>query len=426
MDYLPIIENDEWLKNNIPNNNLVFLSEAINNDSNILVSKLYPTIEKLLAKNDSKFRANIANFINNRHDLLFDIAPYDRIYFNQVDIDNMFRSLGTTEMEIQEIMKNCFFWSIPYNPQCAKEPYVMTLMMCIRYYLKNSKRKFAELTTIYLAFSGKFYSSLHGAAFPKCPPSKYKARMDYVINNMLTDKFDLKREGTVFGAISSLAKTWLDSYSPQSGVKWSLTSPKSSDDDFGKLVQQLRDRERSFIMNIAKLYYEAEDNYMNYETDNLSEEEFRLTKNDAATAAMITSNVMNYITSNYVSLEICNKCKDENVKSTEIKDIMESIFGDNENLPDIQRVINIMICDFMRNYPGTRIGSIEFVAYNTKAKPNIKDKYILELKEIILRWLDENSPAYRKRRSRKATANSYQRSVLMYLALIINKVANKS
>lgn len=427
MDYLPIIENDEWYKSFNESNQIIILTEATSNDdSNVLVKNLYPVIEKLLAKNDSKFRANIANFINNRHDLLFDIAPYDRIYFNQTDIDNMFKSLGISEPQVQDIIKDCFFYSIPYNPQCAKEPYVMTLMMCIRYYLKNNKRKFAELTTIYLAFSGKFYSSLHGAAFPKCPPSKYKARMDYVINNMLTDKFDLKREGTVFGAVSSLAKTWLDSYSPQSGVKWSLTSPKTTDDDFGKLVQQLRDRERSFIMNIAKLYYEAEDNYMNYETDNLSEEEFRLTKNDAATAAMITSNTMNFITSNYVSLEICNKCKDQNVKSTEIKDIMESIFSDNENLPDIQRVINIMICDFMRNYPGTRVGSIEFVAYTIKAKPNTKDQYLLELKEIILRWLDENSPAYRKRRSRKATANSYQRSILMYLALVINRVANKS
>lgn len=427
MDYLLVIENVEWYKSFNESSNEFIITESVSSDdSTILVKNLYPVIEKLLAKNDSKFRANIANFINNRHDLLFDIAPYDRIYFNQTDIDNMFKSLGITESEVQTIMKDCFFFGKPYNPQCAKEPYVMTLMMCIRYYLKNNKRKFAELTTIYLAFSGKFYSSLHGAAFPKCPPSKYKARMDYVINNMLTDKFDLKREGTVFGAISSLAKTWLDSYSPQSGVKWSLTSPKTTDDDLGKLVQQLRDRERSFIMNIAKLYYEAEDSYINYETDNLSEEEFRLTKNDAATAAMITSNTMNYITSNYVSLDICNKCKDQNVKSTEIKDIMESIFSDNENLPDIQRVINIMICDFMRNYPGTRVGSIEFVAYTIKAKPNTKDAYLIELKEIILRWLDENSPAYRKRRSRKATANSYQRSILMYLALVINRVANKS
>ena len=389
-------------------------------DSDVLVKKLYPVISNCLDENDSKFRGNIAKFINDRHELLFDIAPYDRIYFNQTDIDNMYKSLGITEKEVANIMQECFFWDQPYNPQCAKEPYVMTLMLSLRYYLKNSKSKFAELTTVYLAFSGKFYCSLHaGAAFPKAPPSKNRAAMDYVVNNMLTEKFDLKREGTVFGAVKSICITWLDTYHNQ------LVSNSTTDEEFGKLVQQLRDRIRSFLMNIAKLFYEAIENkyYMNYETDNLDQEAFRLTDNDAALAARLTENTINYLTSNNVSLEICNKCKDQNVKAIEIKDIMESILSDNSNLPDIRKVVNILICDFMRNYPDTKVGSIEFVSYSIKAKPNTKDKYLLDLKKTILAWLDENSPNYRKRKSRKATQISYYRSILMYIVLVINRVA---
>ena len=388
-------------------------------DSNVIIKKIYPVTESCLNKNDAKFRANIAKFINDRHDLLFEIAPYDRIYFNQTDIDNMYKSLGITEKEIENLMRECFFWDQPYNPQCAKEPYVMTLMMCIRYYLKNNKQKFAELTTIYLAFSGKFYSSLHaGAAFPKVAPSKYKTVMDFVVNNMLTDKFDLKKEGTVFGAVRSLCLTWLDTYGDKLKSDY-------SDDEIGKLVQQLRDRERSFLMNIAKLFYEAFQNksYLNYETDNLSDETFRLTDNDAATASRITENVISYLTSNYVSIDICNKCKDQNVKSLEIKDIMESILSDNNNLPQIRRIVNIIICDFMRSYPGKRVGSIEFVSYSLKAKPNTKEPILIEMKETILSWLDENSPNYRKRKSRKATQISYYKSILMYLVLVINKCA---
>lgn len=388
-------------------------------DSNIIVKKVYPIVESALNKNDSKFRANIAKFINDRHELLFDVAPYDRIYFNQTDIDNMYNSLGITEKEIENIMKECFFWDQPYNPQCAKEPYVMTLMMCIRYYLKNNKQKFAELTTVYLAFSGKFYSSLHaGAAFPKVAPSKYRTVMDFVVNNMLTDKFDLKKEGTVFGAVKSLCITWLETY----GNK---LKGNCSDDEIGKLVQQLRDRERSFLMNIATKFYEAYENksYLNYETDNLSDEAFRLTDNDAAAAARITENTMSYLTSNYVSIDICNKCKDQNVKSLEIKDIIESILSDNNNLPSVRRVVNILICDFMREYPGAKVGSIEFVSYSLKSKPNTKDPILIEMKEIVLSWLDENSPNYRKRKSRKATQISYYKSILMYLVLVINKCA---
>lgn len=389
-------------------------------DTNVLNSKLYKVISTCLDKHDSKFRANIAKFINNNHEQLFAIAPYDVIYFNQKDVDDMFASLGIKEKDVDNIIKECCFYDIPYNPQCAKEPYVEVLMMCIIYYLRNNKSKNAELTTIYLAFSGKFYASLFtGIAFPVCPPSKYPAVMDYVVNNMLTDKYDLKREGSVFGAIKSLCITWIDKY------KKELISKSTTDDDIGKKIQQLRGREKSFLMNIAKLYYEAygNKNYLNYETDSLDEDSFRITSNDAATAARLTENTMNYLTSNYVSMEICNKCKDQNVKATEIKDIIECILADNKNLPQLRRLINIIICDFMRNYPGVSVGSIEFVSYSIKAKPNTKDPVLIEMKQIILSWLDENSPTYRKRKSRKATQISYYRSILMYFVLVINKIA---
>jgi hypothetical protein len=178
-------------------------------------------------------------------------------------------------------------------------------------------------------------------------------------------------------------------------------------------------------MNIAKLFYEAQQNknYLNYETDNLDTEQFRLTNNDAATAARYTENTMNYLTSNYVSLDICNKCKDSNVKATEVKEIIEGILSDNANLSDVRRVINIIICDFLRANPGKKLDSVDFVAYSIKAKPNTKDPILLEMKSIILRWLDENSPNYRKRRTRKATASSYYRSILLYFTLVINRVA---
>lgn len=393
----------------------------VKGDSNVVVPKLYNFIKPLITKNDSKFRANIAKFINDRHELLFALAPYDRIYFNQSDIDNMFKALGTTEDEVKAIIRDCFFYDIPYNPQCVKEPYVLVLFCIIRYYLKMNKLNYAQLVTVYLAFSGKFYASLHGEFWNKVPPSKYPNVMDYVINNVLSQKFDLKKEGTIYGAIKAMSVTWVDTYSKN------IKSDSITDDDIGGLVQQLRDREKSFLKNIANAYYEAFENrnYLNYETDDLSEDNFRLTDNDSAKAARITDNTLNTMTSNYVSMEIANKCKDSNVKATEIKDIMESIVSDKQNIPNLRKVINIYVCDFLRNYPRGDIGSIEFVSYSMKLKPNTKDKYILDCKNIILSWLDENSPNYRRRKSRIATQNSYYRAIALYIVLIINRTARR-
>jgi hypothetical protein len=55
-------------------------------------------------------------------------------------------------------------------------------------------------------------------------------------------------------------------------------------------------------------------------------------------------------------------------------------------------------------------------------KPNTKDKDILQLKNIILGWLN-NSVRYRSIKT-QATKNNYYKGILSYIAIIINK-ANK-
>lgn len=387
-----------------------------------IVDKLYPVVADKLSKNIRKYMACISDFINANHKQLYDVGPYDVIYFRRSDVDKLFKSIEFSEDELSAIMQDCFFWNVPFNPPCAKEPYILLLMCAIRYFLINKKRKEAEISACYLAFSGKIYASLFvGAAFPKAPPSKYRTVMDYVVNNMLTNKHSLKSEGTLFGAVKAQSNTWIDTYGPD-------LIKRPDDAEIGMMIQQIRDRVRSFLMNIARLYYEAynEKLYLNYETDNLSDgKEFRITDNDSLRATRYTQNAVNYMIMNQVSLQLCNKCKDDNVKASEVKDIMTSIISDKNNLSELTRVVNILICDFMRTYPGKSINSIDFMGHSLVQKPNIRDPYIVELNKIIATWLDENSANYRRRKSRIATANSYKRACLTYITLAI-VAANKN
>lgn len=389
-------------------------------DTSIIIKELYPIIEAQLSKPviDRKFRANIADFINSRHDQLYDIAPYTNIYFNQSDVNKLFISIGLTEADVLEVIKKCFFWNEDYRPKCAKEPYVEVLMCCIRYYLKHNETAYAELTTIYLLFSGKFYASLYSNMwkFPVNP-----SIMDFVINNMLSDKYDLKKEGTVFKAFKKLANSYITKYKPQ-------LIKDISDDQIGKLIQQLRDREKSFLRNIFVEYLKAAENksYLNYESDNLDPDEFRITDNDAARAARVTEAAMGILTSHAVSIDYCNMSANNKVKSIQIKSILETIIlADKQNLPKVRRVINIMICDFMSGAPGASLNSDKFISYAITAKPNTKNPLVLEMKETIIGWLNQDA-VYRKRSSTQDTANKYYQSILFYFALIIARASTKS
>ena len=390
-------------------------------DSNYILDELYPLVKSKLDNKsiERKFISNIAQFFNAKSTQINDIAPYTNIYFNQSDLDKLLKSIDITEKEVIDILSKCWFWDQDIRPKCTKEPYVEVLMCAIRYYIISNNIKYTEMITIYLLFSGKFYASIYSSLwrFPVNP-----SIMDYVINNNLSDKYDLKKEGTVFKAIKKLANTYLDKYSKD------IASRDHSDNDFKNNIQQLRDREKSFLGNIFTSYIEAAESksYLNYETDNLDPDKFRITDNDSAKASRITESAIGILTTQKVSREYCNNAHDSRVKSEQVQSILENIIlSDKNNIPQLKRVINIMICDFMSGNPGVPVNSAAFLSYAITAKPNTKNDLVIEMKTTILSWLEQDA-VYRKRSATKATAISYYRSIVCYLAQVIMKAAGRN
>lgn len=278
--------------------------------------------------------------------------------------------------------------------------------------------KDAEISAVYLAFSGKFYPSIHSQKFP-IPPEKYRHIMEYVLNNVLTQKYDLKREGSVFGAIRSICLTWLNTY------KSKFRDP--DDEDVADMIQQLHGRIKSFLGNIATAYYDAyekKDVYFAYSSDSNDQETFRVADSDSLAAERAVENGMNWITSKGVDYRMCKLASDKNVTTDEIKNIIESIQEDRNNIILIRELMQLMVAEFFANSNSKDVTSYEFIKVTIVAKPNTRNKNIIREKEIVEGWLDENSPQYRKRKSRPDTKSSYHKSVLAYYALVIN-TANK-
>lgn len=387
--------------------------------TSVCLNDIYPMVSESLSKNLQKFKACVGRFISKKSTQLYDTGPNDRIFFGKEEREDFFKSMGFTDKDITAKLKNTYYWDINFSPIAAKDPFTITMMMVVRYFYIKKMDKELELAGIYLAFSGKFYASVHYNSFPRVVPGEHKAVMDYVINYKLTQKFDIKKEGSVFGAVRALVITWIGSYSDK------LKEP--NDEDVAYLIDQLYNRLKSFMKNIAREYYDAYENkdYLNFESDSNEEESFRVTDNNSLMAVRYTENTINLMTTQSINYKFCTMAADQNVKKDEIKDIMESVIRDNVNMSQLKDVINILITDYMRAYPMNKgIEPMSFLSYSLKAKPNTKDKDILRLKSTIESWLDENSPNYRKRKNREATKNSYYRSILKYIVLSINN-ANK-
>lgn len=384
----------------------------------VAVDQIYPLVEQSLSKNTAKYKKNIQNFFESRSKELYDIAPYTRMMFGENERQDFFKSIDISKEQIRECLKNTYYWNLNFSPAAAKDEMTMTMMMIIRYFLLKNDTLNMELSAIYLALSGSFYPSIHYGSFPKVQPSEYKHVMEYVVNNMLTMKFDLKREGSVFGAIKSICKTWLSTY------KNVIKNP--DDEENAEVIKQLHGRLKSFMKNIASLYYEAYDNklYLTYDSDSADEETFRIADNDSLRSERYVENAMNFINNNNVDFKLCTMSSDQNVRVSEVKSIIESIQDDKQSISEIKELFRIIISEYIQSTRNSSVASIDFVSKSIQAKPNTKNKNVIRQKEIIEGWLDEKSPQYRKRKSREATKSSYYQAVLKYYVLVIN-VSNK-
>ena len=388
-------------------------------NTDVLVKQLYPKVANSLDKGLNRYKSCISRFIGNRNKELFDIAPCDRIYFGQTDLDDFYISLGITEVDIRKVLEGTYYYHIPaFNPRAAKDEFTVAQMMAIRYFFLKKKEKELELSLIYLAFSGKFYPSIHYAMFPKVQPSEHRYVMEYVVNNELSQKYDLKSQGNVIGAIKSICKTWITSYEKR--------FKEMDDEDVVYLIQQLHNRIKSFMKNIASLYYKAYEDkeYLTYDSENHSEEGYRLVGTDSTKAQKAIEKTMTVITSSDINYKLCKMASNNDVHTEEVKSIIESIMNDKDSLVEIRELVTLIICTYFEQSKTKDIRDIDFITFSVAPKPNSKDPHILRQKEIVENWLEDGSPAYRKRKNRLATKNSYFRSVFVYFTLLIHN-ANK-
>ena len=276
-----------------------------------------------------------------------------------------------------------------------------------------------EMAMTYLAFSGKFYPSLHYGSFPTVQPDQYKHVMDYVINNVLSNKYDIKREGSVIGAIRSVCNTWLDSYDKM--------MKKYSDEDICYLIQQLHTRIKSFMKNIATEYYKAyedKDKYLTYDSDNLNDGSYHLADSDSFKAEKVIEKTITYINTTGTNRTLCKHSSDSNIRADEIKSIIDTIMTNSNSIAEVRELIRLIVVTYFAQSKTKDIKDISFVNFTLAPKPNAKNTDILRQKEIIENWLETSSSAYRKRKTRLATKNSYYKALLTYFTLCV-VVANR-
>lgn len=384
-------------------------------DTTAILNIAYKEFSNKIKTHTTQYKRYLSTIINSRAKQLHSNMPSEQIYFNSTDVDEYFKSTGIDKKLISSAISQTYYAGISnFNPRYAKDECTIAMLCGVRYFYKMKSQKDLELAMILLAFSGKFYPSIWYGSYPVAAPQEHV--MEYVINNMCNNKFDIVREGNVFNAIKSICNTWLNTYKDRFN--------SFSDEDCTYLLQQLHNRIRSFMNNIAELYYEAYENknlYLTYDSDDMSDDNYRLVDSDVFKLERSVNNAMKRFNTRGVDYKLCKMASNEYVKMNEVKSIIENISNDNRNIPLIKEYMTIMVALYFQESKTKDVRDLDFISYSIKAKPNSKNKYVLRHKELMNIILLNNNEHFNRRRNRKNTESAYYRSLNAYFALLIQE-----
>lgn len=387
-------------------------------DTKAILSIAYKECESKIKSNMNGFKKYMSNFMSYRTRQFYSNAPYEMIYFTHTDIEEFFNSTKIDKNIITDAISKTYYATIGnFNPRYAKDECTMAILCLVRHFLLNKMKKELDLALILLSFSGKLYPSIWHGSFPITPPQENI--MDYVINYKASNKFDIVSKGNVVNAVKSVSDTWVESYPDK--------FKKFTDEDCVYLIQQLHNRIRSFMNNIAELYYEAYKNkeYLTYDSDNVSEDNYRLADNDSLKLERYTDKAMTRITAKGVDFRICKMSSSSRVKMNELKSIIENIITNNKNMDILREYIGLSIALYFREPNSSKdVTDLAFVSFCIKPKPNTKDKYLLRHKECLDLLLVNNSEHFLRRKNNDATRSAYYRAMNAYFAITIQE-ANK-
>ena len=384
--------------------------------TSLILKELYPKVEKSMQTNKTKWKRLMSDFFQKRSESLYDIAPMDRIYFSKDDEDLLFNTLKITKPEVTDILQRTYYYNEFKNSEynyLVKDEHAILSLTIIRYFFIKKDKQNLELSSLYLAFTGKIYASAHSRSF-NFPPTDYRHVMEYAINNM-SNKYDIVKYGSVIGAIKSQCDTLINSYNKR--------FKDFTDEDAIYLLQQLKTRVSSFIKNIASEFYKAKDNneYITYDSDNVSPDNYHIADSDSLKLERCIEKALNKLETSSTDFLLCKRSSDSNVRTDELRAIIDSIMANPENFPLVKELIRNICTYYFVNGKGKDVRNIDFVTFSISPKPNSKDKLYLRNKDIIEELLLKNSSKYSIRSKRIATKISYNSSILKYFTLLIHE-----
>ena len=396
---------------------LVAFMEAAAKNTSILKDLIYPVIEKTFSTqvNIRKYVMLISNFFEKNTAKLTTPGPQFLIVFGDNDKDEFYKLFGMKKEEITDAMRIIIksTGSSAEFKYLMNNPFLSFLYYIIRYFTMHSNPKALNATL------GLFAIDVYWSIFTKYfPNGVIEPVMNYTIDN-LTDKFIIKKSGTIFGALTESAKHSYEFHKSKIKV--------GNDPDCIAFLQRIRNDQNSMFRTISGIYYDnhKKGNAITTRNDDYDPENPILDDiTSASTEVQATVNrVCMPMIANGVDISLAEAAAAiGNVSVTNLRIYLMKIFV-NERLDEITQIVESILFLYINGeHKSSRdIRSAHFLywTYALFKKTNSKDGNIVRINTILNRWGEETG-IYKAFKSEGSKIN-YKRAIFTYIAMCIQK-----
>lgn len=376
---------------------------------NILISDLYSTVNKELGnkKNINELLNHINVYYDKNSEELNSIGISKKILFLESDKDAIYNACGLSKIQIKSSLKKSTY--IQNSWKILNEPLNIASALMLRYFTINKKDDL--LKTFILYYSLYFYASLHHKYL------KFDANeniMEYTINN-LSNKFRLKQTGSLVLTLSEIVMVSHETYKDK--------LIRGEDGDIAIYVSSIKVRLNDFMKKITNEYIKNHraNNIMHIESDDYSEDNFHMADNTSYMVKRLTDSSSIRLMTYGPDMELAKLAANlAQVSENEIRNVIVHLSDEETN--SINRLTELILQLYLVN--GTNkiedVRGKKFIieAMEIYKKSNTNDKLIIEIKQILDKWLNKYSKTYKKT-NREATLSNFRRAIYIYFVLHI-------
>ena len=379
------------------------------------LQKLYPIIESKLSTpvGDRKFKQLVGQYMDRNNEKLHTSGPVYLIPFGDTDKQGYYDLFEIDPKEVVSLVNDVLkgMNATGEFKLLKNNPIFWIFYLCIRYYyIKNDKQGLNVSLAIYAL-----------AVYPSVFHKYFKYEVDagvmqYTIDN-LTEKFIIKQQGHIFGALF---------VSIQHSFDFLKGSMKGCEDkEIIRFIQRIRNDQSSMLKKICDFYMQNHRKGLRVSlTRDSNVDEMPIdveAQNKTSTVEYVTRKVTLPILTNGVSLSLAGKCAQiSGISISDVRFYMSKIVTSKYN-EDIEKFIESILFLYLydENKKAEEINSRHFILWSADLfrKTNSNNVNIKRIKDTLNKWAEE--VGVHEKFKREASRVSYKRAIFFYFIFSI-------